>query len=127
MKQENCSKFESRSSGNIGNARKVAILLFSILIWRNNLHCNLCFARPKLRYDNICFCSEPPFFLMNPMHHPVTMAENHGFLPRGVEGQAKKLFCIAISGKCQLGAMKALETSQLIPIRSPGTSCWQSF
>ena len=29
---------------------------------------------------------------MNPMHHPVTMAKNHGFLPRGVEGNAKKLF-----------------------------------
>ena len=29
---------------------------------------------------------------MNPMHYPVTMAKNHGFLSRGVEGKAKKLF-----------------------------------
>ena len=32
-----------------------------------------------------------------PMHHQVTMAKNHGFLPRGVEGQAKKSFSAASS------------------------------
>ena len=35
-------------------------------------------------------CPATPLLLMNPMHHPVTMAKNHGFLPRGVEGKAKK-------------------------------------
>ena len=29
---------------------------------------------------------------MNPLHHPVTMAKNHSFLPIGVEGKTKKLF-----------------------------------
>ena len=39
-------------------------------------------------------CPEPPLILMNPMHHPVTMAKNYVFLPIGVEGQAKQLFLL---------------------------------
>ena len=50
------------------------------------------------------------------MHHPVTMAKNHGFLPRGVEGKAKKLFSEVPSLGCvHLGPIKALGTSQLVP------------
>ena len=39
-------------------------------------------------------CPATPLILMNPMDHPVTIANNHGFLHKGVEGKAKKLvFC----------------------------------
>ena len=38
------------------------------------------------------------------------------FLPRGVEGKAKKFFfCSAISGMCHFGPMWELGTSQLVP------------
>ena len=61
--------------------------------------------------------------LMNPMHHAVTMTKYHVFLPIGVKRQSKKLFSAAISLGCdKFGPMKALETIQLVPIRSPGTS-----
>ena len=53
---------------------------------------------------------------MNPMHQLVTMAKNHGFLPIGVEGKAKKLFSEAPSLGCaRLGPIKAPGTSQLAP------------
>ena len=42
-------------------------------------------------------CSELPLLFMNPKHHPVTMANKHGFLPRGIEGQAKNSFSAAPS------------------------------
>ena len=50
-------------------------------------------------------CSALPLILMNPMHHPVKMAKNHGFLPRGVETKPKTLFQSAISWMCHFGPM----------------------
>ena len=57
-----------------------------------------------------------PLILMNPMHHPVTMAKKHVFLPIGREGKAKQLFSAAPSQGCaHLGPIKTLGTSQLVP------------
>ena len=73
---------------------------------------------PNYTMNKPC-CPEMPLRLMNPMHQPATMVKNHGILPRGVEGQAKKPFSAAPSLGCaNLGPMKALGTSQLVPIRS---------
>ena len=58
-------------------------------------------------------CPAMPLILMNPMHHPVTMAKTHDFLPRGIEGKAKKLFfCTAISGICHFGPMHYEELTE---------------
>ena len=46
-------------------------------------HCVL--LGPKYALKKLV-CPATPLLLMNPMHHLVTMAKNHGFLPIGVEG-----------------------------------------
>ena len=61
------------------------------------------------------------------IHHMVTIEKNQGVSPRGVEGKAKKLSSAALSLSCaSFGPMKALRTSQLFPISSPGTSWCQN-
>ena len=47
---------------------------------------------PKLGYEKKLVYLEPPLILMNSMHQQVKMAENNCLLPRGIEGQTKKLF-----------------------------------
>ena len=80
---------------------------------QDNAHCVL--LGPKYALKKLV-CPARPILLMNPMHHPVTMAKNHVFLPIGVEGKAKTLFSAAPSLGCaHLGPIKALGTSQLVP------------
>ena len=54
------------------------------------------------------------------MHHAVTIAKIHDFIPIGSEGKAKKLlFCSAIYGMCQLWPMNAPGMIQLVPDQVP--------
>ena len=58
----------------------------------------------KIRYTALCVLLGPNYtmtktnlsctspILINPIHHPVKRAKNQSFLPRGAEGEAKKLF-----------------------------------
>ena len=87
------------------------------------MHAHCVLLDPKNTIKKIV-CPATPLILMNPMHHPVTMAKNHVFLPIGVEGEPKKLFSAAPF--LGFGPIKALATGQLVPVRSPGTSCCQS-
>ena len=63
----------------------------------NIAHCVL--LGIKYTMKKTCF-PELPLLLMNPIHHSVTRAKNHVFLPRGIEGKAKKLFSAAPSLAC---------------------------
>ena len=57
----------------------------------------------KYTMKKTCFSCDASHFDESYLHHPVTMAENYDFLPRGVEGKAKKpFFCSAIFGLCPL-------------------------
>ena len=65
--------------------------------------------------------------LMNPTHHLVTMTKKIVFSQETLKDKPKKTFFYSdISGLCPLWTNKALGTSQLVPISSPGTSCCQS-
>ena len=59
---------------------------------------------------------------------PVTMAKNHSFfIQRHWRTSQKNFFSAAPSLGCaHFRPIKALGTSQLVPTRSPGTSCCQS-
>ena len=69
-----------------------------IIFNSNTAHCVLLGSNYTMKK---LVCPEPPLILMIPLPHPVPMAKNHGFLPIGIEGQAKKkLFSTAPSLGC---------------------------
>ena len=62
-------------------------------------------------------CSATPLLLMNPMHHPGHESKKTCFF-------TQRPWRVPSLGCANLGSIKALGTSQLVPIRSPGTrSC----
>ena len=45
-------------------------------------------------------CTELPLILMNPLHHPVTMAKVHGFYPKALKDSPKNFFSASPSLGC---------------------------
>ena len=83
-------------------------------------------SRVQCKTDNIAHCT-----LLGTNYTCftwVTMAKYCGLIPIQVKGKEKKLFPPALLsfGWANFGIMKVLGRSQLVPIRSPGTSCWHS-
>ena len=75
----------------------------------NALQCIACcvLLGPKYALKKKRKIPATPLLLMNPMHHPVTMAKNHDFFTQRPGRKSQNtFFCNTISGLCSLGANK---------------------